>query len=43
MNNHACINAPGKHRIFYRVMAESKRVEILSVWHSARREPELPA
>ena len=27
-------------RIFYRVRRESKTVEILHVWHGARREPE---
>lgn len=29
------------YRIFYRVSEELKRVEILTVWHSAREEPEL--
>ena len=32
-----------KYRIFYRVAGDSKTVEILTVWHGARDEPELPA
>ncbi|SRR5712692_261839 len=32
----------GKYRIFYRVLEELKRVEILTVWHTSRDEPELP-
>ncbi|MEX0703331.1 MAG: type II toxin-antitoxin system RelE/ParE family toxin [Planctomycetales bacterium] len=32
----------GKYRIFYRVIEDSSRVEILTVWHGARREPTLP-
>jgi plasmid stabilization system protein ParE len=32
----------GKHRIFYRVIEEAKRVEILAVWHGRRQEPDLP-
>ena len=31
------------YRIFYRVSEPARRVEILTVWHSARREPQLPA
>lgn len=31
-----------KYRIFYRINEEVKRVEILTVWHGARQEPELP-
>ena len=31
-----------KYRIFYRVIEEARRVEVLSVWHGARREPPLP-
>ena len=30
------------YRIFYRVMEDSKRVEILTVWHAARQDPDLP-
>jgi toxin ParE1/3/4 len=32
----------GKYRIFYRVNEEAKQVEVLTVWHGARREPPLP-
>jgi plasmid stabilization system protein ParE len=32
----------GQYRIFYRVDESAKRVEILTVWHGARREPTLP-
>ncbi|HBI46166.1 MAG TPA: hypothetical protein DDY78_25430 [Planctomycetales bacterium] len=32
-----------QYRIFYRVMEEKRRVEILTVWHSARREPKIPS
>jgi plasmid stabilization system protein ParE len=31
-----------KYRIFYRTDDRSRRVEILTVWHGARREPNLP-
>jgi plasmid stabilization system protein ParE len=31
-----------RYRIFYRVVEEKRRVEILTVWHSARQEPKLP-
>src|SRR5271155_2322987 len=31
-----------RYRIFYRVHDEKRRVEILTIWHSARREPRLP-
>ncbi len=31
----------GRYRIFYRVNPAECRVEILTVWHSSRREPEL--
>jgi plasmid stabilization system protein ParE len=27
-------------RIFYRVHGEAKRIEILHIWHGARRDPE---
>ena len=30
-----------KYRIFYRVIEEARRVEILSIWHGARRDPPL--
>ena len=29
-----------KYRIFYRVAEAERRVEILTVWHGARRDPE---
>jgi toxin ParE1/3/4 len=29
----------GKYRIFYRVLEAETRVEILVVWHGARRDP----
>jgi len=32
----------GKYRIFYRVIEKSQSVEILTVWHGAREEPDLP-
>ena len=28
-----------KYRILYRILEETRRVEILAVWHGARREP----
>ena len=31
-----------QYRIFYRASEEQRRVEILTLWHSARREPKLP-
>ena len=31
-----------KFRIFYRHIAEPARIEILRIWHHARREPRLP-
>jgi toxin ParE1/3/4 len=31
----------GKYRIFYEVFESEERVEILTVWHGARREPRL--
>jgi plasmid stabilization system protein ParE len=31
----------GKYRIFYRIVEEAKRVEVLLVWHGARRDPDL--
>lgn len=31
-----------QYRIFYRAIEERRRVEILTLWHSARREPKLP-
>jgi plasmid stabilization system protein ParE len=30
------------YRIFYRVIEESERAEILTVWHASRRDPNLP-
>ena len=30
------------YRIFYRVDDATRRVEILTVWHGARQEPDLP-
>ena len=30
------------YRIFYRVSDDRQRVEILTIWHAARREPKLP-
>lgn len=30
-----------RYRIFYRVLEDQQRVEVLTVWHSARREPRL--
>jgi toxin ParE1/3/4 len=32
----------GRYRIFYRLNEQLKLVEILTVWHGARQEPELP-
>ena len=32
----------GTYRIFYRVNETEKKVEILTIWHSAREEPTLP-
>jgi toxin ParE1/3/4 len=32
----------GKYRIFYRLNEQLNAVEILTVWHGARQEPELP-
>lgn len=32
----------GKYRVFYRVNDDAKKVEILTVWHSSRQDPELP-
>ncbi|MBI1346930.1 type II toxin-antitoxin system RelE/ParE family toxin [bacterium] len=31
----------GRYRILYRFVAESDRIDILSIWHSARRDPDL--
>lgn len=31
-----------QYRIFYRAIEDQRRVEVLTVWHSARREPKLP-
>lgn len=31
----------GKYRIFFRIVEEEKRVEILLIWHGARRDPDL--
>jgi toxin ParE1/3/4 len=31
----------GKYRIFYRINEPTRRVEVLAVWHGARREPRL--
>ncbi len=33
----------GSYRIFYRVDETTKRVLILTVWHAARNEPDLPS
>ena len=30
------------YRIFYRVNETARRVEILTIWHAARGEPQLP-
>ena len=32
----------GKYRIFYNVLPDEQRIEILAVWHSAWQEPDLP-
>lgn len=32
-----------RYRIFYRVRADQRRVDIILLWHSARQEPQLPA
>lgn len=32
-----------QYRIFYRPRAIDQRVDVVLVWHSARREPRLPA
>ena len=32
----------GPYRIFYRLEESSKKIEILTVWHGSRREPDLP-
>ncbi len=32
----------GNYRIFYRVYPDKQRIRILTVWHSSRREPQLP-
>jgi len=34
--------ACGSYRIFYRVQDSQRRIEILSVWHGSRHEPNLP-
>ena len=31
----------GRYRIFYRIHPADSRVEILTIWHSSRREPDL--
>jgi addiction module RelE/StbE family toxin len=31
----------GNYRIFYRVAEEAKQVEILTIWHSSRADPDL--
>jgi plasmid stabilization system protein ParE len=31
-----------QYRVFYRVMEADHRVEVVTVWHSSRREPRLP-
>jgi plasmid stabilization system protein ParE len=31
-----------QYRVFYRLAEAEHRVEVLTVWHSARREPRLP-
>lgn len=30
-----------KYRVFYRVRPRLRRIEVLAVWHGARREPKL--
>src|SRR4051794_26830241 len=30
------------YRLFYRVIEDLERIEILTVWHGARQEPDLP-
>ena len=32
----------GSYRVFYRVNETAKRVDILTIWHSARDEPSFP-
>jgi addiction module RelE/StbE family toxin len=32
----------GRYRIFYRVHTSARRVEVLTVWHSARQDRKLP-
>jgi plasmid stabilization system protein ParE len=32
----------GNYRVFYQVNESKQRVEILAIWHAARREPNLP-
>jgi len=34
--------AVGHYRVFYRVQTDQRRVRILKIWHSSRREPRLP-
>lgn len=31
-----------QYRIFYRLQESAHRVEVLTIWHAARREPRLP-
>jgi len=31
-----------KYRVFYRLIEEKQRVEVLLVWHGSRQEPDLP-
>lgn len=31
-----------QYRVFYRLVESQRRVEILILWHSSRREPRLP-
>jgi toxin ParE1/3/4 len=32
----------GPYRIFYRLDESANKVQVLTIWHGARREPELP-
>jgi addiction module RelE/StbE family toxin len=32
----------GKYRVFYQINDSERRVMILTIWHSSRREPKLP-
>src|SRR5689334_22819565 len=34
--------ASDKYRIFYKIQESSRRIEVLTIWHGARRDPHLP-